>query len=193
LKHIVFEIVVVALIAVPALALAEPNELVGRARYCIYLLQADNTEWQLVRIERSLYFKRVIPRAARPDDRYFDRQVDYRCKYFEVEREEPGYIKVEGCGAFAAGWLVPDNSTTPPSIEIEPNTPKHSKWNIPYAEKEWYYIGAADDGGKSWWLSMGDSPIVRTIPGSKSVMEFRPAVLSRERKYKIKFTKIEKS
>jgi len=182
-------IVVTTAVAAWAFADAGSDESGRPARFGIYLKESDKTEWLLLRIGAKLYFMRVIPRPPAPGDHKVTEAIDYSCNHFEIERAEPGSIKAEGCGAFAAGWLVANGSTTPPSIDIDPNTAKSSKWIVPYAEKEGYHLGALGADNKTWWLFMGEHPVVDVMPSGKSVYEFRPAILSRDKKCTFRFSK----
>jgi hypothetical protein len=133
------------------------------------------------------------PRHPVSGDRPYEEFVsnDLGCRYFDIDRKDPGYIRARRCDEFGRSWLVLNKSTMPPSVKLD--TTKEAKWKITDAEREGFYISIDDESGKRWWLTLGTSPLVWGSAGAKSVIEFRRAILATEKRHAFRFSQVEQS
>ncbi|MCE9557233.1 MAG: hypothetical protein K8T91_28120 [Planctomycetes bacterium] len=179
---------------------------------CTIAFQTDPPTggYPLVCIDGTLYFELTRTRLASDAPVRRPWKSKETCGYFELmSMKGETTIKNLGSGDLneagttfipksiidvdrsPAGFLGVDYTGTPPSVIIQKNPGKFSKWKIDRSDKQHgWYIENLNDSGKPAWLSM-DRNAVAVVPlgrDAKSVVEYRRAVLSFESKPPFRIT-----
>ena len=184
MKRLQFPTLVLAIAAICQTSTAHDAP-TGTKKFTILLVE-DGLRWQLVfGGDGNLHFYRFKKRERLPGDKVSE-PFRTDCHNVEIAGESGGWMTMEGCGAFAGGYLTADYSTTPPSVKVRIQQEKNATWKLidtgeTFRGDKEFYIQNLNDQGKGAWLSLGSDSLlfpIGHVDDAKEVRELRNAIVS---------------